>query len=920
MTGYAGIIPLDSHAPPITQPLNTNTVITATARLAHELRAQFDRHQLSLGKTAWESADVLSWDNWLRRIWQNLGATPGATLLDETQVVAAWEDIIRADIHRRMRGDEPLWNIHATAKTAVGAWRILNAWRIDLEQCAQSPREDHQCMVRWARQFQQLCATNNWTDPYCLADRLRDRLRDQFGDGDYPPALFAGSIGFANVELVSIELAGFDHLLPQQHAFIETLQKSGVAIQIGAPDTPINQKVEFHRYPNEAIQWLSAARWAREKLLADPTARLAIIAPDLNKSATAIEYALHQLLCPQQLAEPGLSTDLPWHLSLGKNLGSYAVARAAMDALAPMAGGLLPMDSLCRLMRSPFIHGADREAVARAKLEAWCRRWLPWQIRFRQFLKELPDVDKPDAHGPHCPLLIEALNAALPLLEDSDKAQSAAHWAQHFGQWLDALGWPGERGLDSDEFQAGRAFRRQLRNLALLDLTGAPMNAATALGWLRRRVDEQPFQVQAGDTQVQVLSVVEAAGQQFDGIWFGELVEAHWPPAQRPNPFIALPLQRQAGVFDASLEANNEYAATQQQRLIASGTEVVLSYPQQVDEVATEPSALAAPFDNPQDVTAADFDTPAAFIHGSKPELLAFIDIHGPTCATGAVKGGISLIENQAKCPFRAFAIHRLGAREIEQNEQGLGAGERGTLIHHALQLVWQEINSSKELHELPPERLQEIVDNAVEQSARRYQVSSGCGERFHQTQIRWASATVAEWLEMEKQRPVAFVIGETETETTLDLNGLELTFKMDRIDQMENGGLALIDYKTGVPASLANWGGARPQSPQLPLYALARQTAVEAVAYGRVRRGDCGFNGVAREAEFAPKVHALQSSTLKNDFADWDELMAHWRAALSELAREFLDGEARVDPLNPSVCAQCDLHGLCRIGGDSKD
>ena len=897
------------------------TLITATAHLAWAVVQQFDQHQLSLGKRAWESADVLSWRAWLERTWRGLGDDSRArpTLLNDWQLAAVWEDLIRRDIGRRAGRDAPLWNLHATAKSAVDAWRILNAWDIDLAQCARSSRADHQCLVRWAKQFQRLCAARNWIDPHCLTERLRAIV----GAGDAP----------GRVIPVAIELAGFDRLLPRQAALLAALKKAGVEVRISDSGESVNQTTETRHYPDETTQWLSAARWARQKLVDNPEARIAIIAPDLNKAAPAIEYALQQLLRPRQLAAPaapaalagrGANTDPPWHLSLGKPLSRHPLAGAALTALAPMAGRPLEMETLGQLMRSPFIRGADDEALARAELEAWCRRWLPWQMRFGSFLKELSDPQHPasGAWGRHCPILIRALKDAAALLEGGGKARAAGHWAHRFSEWLGQLGWPGERGLDSTEFQVEGAFRRELRNLALLDLTNAPMDAAAALGWLRRRVDEQPFQVESQAAPVQVLGVLEAAGQRFDHLWFGGLVEAHWPPAQRPNPFIAVHLQREAGVFESSLAASRERAAGHQAQIIASAGEVVLSRPRLVDNLAAEPSPLLAEAGEPIDVGAADFPTPANLIHAHQPEFQVFTDPRGPALAPnpgGAVKGGAALIENQAKCPFRAFAIHRLGARKVGQNARGLDAGERGSLIHRALQLAWGAIPSSAALHALSDDELREIIHHAAQQASRRYFVSSGCGERFHQTQVRWATHTLAEWFEVEKARAGAFTVSALEEEAVLNLDDLQLAFKADRIDRLENGGLALIDYKTGAPDSVTNWAGSRPQSPQLPLYAVAQEAPVEAVVYGRVRRGNCAFSGVARTAEPVagiPGVLPLANHRgLIQHFPHWDNLMAHWRSTLAALAREFVDGQARVDPLAAAVCQQCDLHGLCRIG-----
>ena len=921
------------------------TVITATERLARELRRAFDQCQLARGKAAWESADVLPYHACLQRIWLGLSADAHdrPILLNPWQLVAAWADIIRDDIRARERehDTDALWNTHASATSAVDAWRIVHAWNLDLAQCAQSGHRDHRCWLRWAEEFQRVCAARNWTDPYRLADRLCDLLggiRSAAATHDpVDPAALPGQIAFS----------GFDSLLPQQQSLIDALQSAGVEVDIAAPDASVNQQVEARAFEDESSQWLSAARWAREKLLADPqtkVAKVAIVAPNLAKAAPAIEYALQQILCPQQLLEPATGANaLPYHLSLGAKLIRHPVAHAALVALSPMAmamaGKPLPLASVSQLMLSPFIRGADSEAVARCKLEARYRRRLPYQIRFKQFLKALSrdhdhahsDNDHPDSE-PHCPLLLDALSAASALLENNDRerarVQTAGHWARRFSEWLDHLGWPGERVLDSDEFQAARALRQELQNLATLDLVAPPLSALAAWSWLQRRAAEQPFQVEAHDAPVQVLGVVEAAGQRFDALWFGDLLEADWPPAQRPNPFIHIRLQREAGIFEASLEHNRARAERLQARLIASasGNEVVLSRPLRVDDdVEAEPSPLfECDGDSAHiaDSQAALADTPANIMHRHQPEWERFIDTRAPAFAQGAVAGGIAVIENQAKCPFRAFALHRLGARDIEPNEQGLSGGERGSLIHRALQLAWDAIQSSEKLHALSGDELQAILRDAAEQAGRRYQVSSGCGERFHQTQTQWAVEVLSEWLEVEKQRDGAFVVSAREEATALRLSGLDLAFQIDRIDRMADGGLALIDYKTGAPDSLTNWGGERPQSPQLPLYAIAQSERVSTVAYARVKKGDCGFRGVTRNEPFAQSgVAPVENSlALKRDFDDWDALLAHWRRVLPQLAQEFVDGEARVDPLGPAICARCDLQGFCRVQSSNGD
>ncbi len=939
---------------------NSVTVITANQRLARELRQQFDRQQVADGKLAWESADVLPYAAWLPRTWQQLhdlhslaaGESPAPPapplLLNDAQLVAVWERIIRDDISRRARlasaeisgiSTEPLWNPYATAKSAVAAWQLCHQWDIALRQATASNQPDHRCLRRWANQFEQLCANRNWLDRHRLAARVMELLaaletRSETKPQTEPATDLARIFG-------QLELVGFDQLLPQQQALVTALQRAHIEITVTAPPAPSQQKIEFHSYPDAASQWLSAAQWAREQHTQNPQMRLAIIAPDMHQAAPAVEYALRQTLSPQQLVAPAVSAQLPYHLSLGDPLSQYPLVKAALVALAPLANQPLRSDALCQLVRSPFVRGAEREAMPRAQLERRLRAQLPYQIGFADFLKQLPQAEK----SCPCPRLTALLQSAWAAHEKNNprrKKRFISHWMKTFSEWLETLGWLGERALDSDEYQTVEAVREQLRYLATLDLTTPPIAAATALSWLQRRLQEQTFQVEAHSAaavQVQVLGILEAAGQQFDGLWFGDLVDRDWPPQVRPTPFLAPAAQRLAGVFAASTEHNYAHAARLQQRLIAASKHAVLSYPRQEDDIATVPSPLFAECAKNAGGAATahheppySFATPANIVHAQRPKLTEFVDACGPKFPPHArAKGGSSLLKNQAQCPFRAFAVHRLAAQEqaLDANAQGLDAAQRGSLLHHALQLVWQKIQRSQKLRALAEQQLHEIVHAAVTTASARYQLISGCGAQFAETQNQWAQAVVREWLQVEQQREVAFSVQALEQRISFTLHGLELNLSIDRIDVCETGARTLIDYKTGAQTSVSGWRGARLQDPQLPLYAIALMDAdadhhhhananqpIETLAFARLKAGQCKYIGITNHHHVTanpPFTPLAEQRALKAEFADWQAMLTHWRHALANLATEFLQGQARVDPLL-NACKFCQLDGLCRI------
>jgi hypothetical protein len=123
-----------------------------------------------------------------------------------------------------------------------------------------------------------------------------------------------------------------------------------------------------------------------------------------------------------------------------------------------------------------------------------------------------------------------------------------------------------------------------------------------------------------------------------------------------------------------------------------------------------------------------------------------------------------------------------------------------------------------------------------------------------------------------------------------------------------------LIDYKTGNAVTGA-WMGERPAEPQLPLYCLARPEMPDAVAFGRVRRGECALSGLAAHVGVADGVTELQGSRYAAEFRSWPALLATWRARLEGLAAAFRSGAAPVDPKKRAVtCSTCDLATLCRV------
>ena len=172
----------------------------------------------------------------------------------------------------------------------------------------------------------------------------------------------------------------------------------------------------------------------------------------------------------------------------------------------------------------------------------------------------------------------------------------------------------------------------------------------------------------------------------------------------------------------------------------------------------------------------------------------------------------------------------------------------------------------------------------------------------------------IAAWLEIETLR-APFSVEPPEQERSVTLGRLKLNTRVDRVDRLPDGGRAVIDYKSGT-ADPRDWLGNRPDEPQLPIYAVTGLQSPTAVLFAQLLTGDLRYRGVAEQDGLAPEVGAYGAARKKpDDPEDWHALLTHWQVAVTALAEEFVQGEARVAPkYGADTCRYCHLQVLCRI------
>ncbi|HKK16677.1 MAG TPA: PD-(D/E)XK nuclease family protein, partial [Gammaproteobacteria bacterium] len=289
-------------------------------------------------------------------------------------------------------------------------------------------------------------------------------------------------------------------------------------------------------------------------------------------------------------------------------------------------------------------------------------------------------------------------------------------------------------------------------------------------------------------------------------------------------------------------------------------------------------------------------------------KLDVFVDEEAPAIpAKQATPGGSGIFKDQALCPFRSFARHRLHARGLQSVDTGLNPVNRGLLVHEVMQNFWMHDRDSSSLSEGGEQHLQNRIDKAIQQALKKFrrQQPETMTENFIALERYRLARLLEEWLTIEISRS-PFSVREIEQWHTIEFAGMKIRMRIDRIDELADGRLVIIDYKTGY-VNVNDWLDERPADPQLPLYAVTTSGNVAAIVYGKVKRGECKYQGLAAEEDLLPSVKLPVTM-------DWETQVAQWQTILAGLAREFQQGIAAVMPRDNKACAQCDLHGFCRI------
>lgn len=872
------------------RPAGGVTVLTVNNRLARRLVQEYAQQTRALCSVG-EMPQIVPWSGWVSQQLVLAGFHDSLpthqVLLDTFGSQLLWGRVIQT-----LEAQAPLLDTQQAAAAAQQADRLIDEWKIEVD--SSSTTEEYQHFMLWREHYRDALERLDALDPNRAIERLIELVRSGLP---------------VKSELL---LAGFSEITPRMSELFDALEERGVSISVLEQEALSQTKLSRMLLDTAQHEWLAAARWARANLAAQPEGRFAIVAVSLEAEVAFARRTLDRVLNDESDADPDGTHTFSYNVAVARPLSEWQAARAMLAWLRTFVlfkeQRKVRASELGTALLAGYCAGDLAEQGERANIDAGWRHHQVSELSVTGWSKKIESLKQ----------LSPAWHLAWQAWTELPRHGSVRFWSSAFRQTLSTLGFPGRTKQSSTVYQVLEALDQLFEHFDSLSPLLEQLSASEALNVLGRLARSTPFQPQRDvSARLDVLGMLEAEGGQWDGVWVLGLTDEVFPAIAKPNPFVPLSELRRVGAPRATPEREREWAAHMFSQLCALAPSVVLSSAKHEGERGLRPSPLMQHIE----VTPADSLT---FNEAPQSEPVEFVqDEQAPVLrAEENVKGGIALLETQARNPLWAFMRYRLGAYGLPAYSDLAPASARGMFLHAVMEAVWKTLGSQQACQRaMASGELEDILGAAIRHASDLELIDFNPALRA--LEEKRAFRIVSAWLILECERE-PFVAAQVEERHAIVTDGLTLSVRLDRMDQLDDGSRVVIDYKGGgkLPAVVTDWQRERPVHLQLPAYAavLAQEGVLDSIA---------GLVLVRLHASGQPPVGllrqdiGLEGPTLfeKANYqdADWSVTMQRLKDVVYALIGEFTSGRASNQSWSRTDMQFCDVPALLRFYDDDQ-
>lgn len=830
-------------------------VVTSTARQAYELKYAWSFSHAQSGVEAFKSPQIYSFDEWLQRVYEDLSSKG----IPQANRFLITHSTLRLAFQLCTPNAE--YENHVLATTR--AWRTYVEWNLKRVEPDLDTTENGRLFRKWVRRFQRF---QNKEGLVTLAEL---------------PALINQVLTKKLWRPEAVSFFGLVDISPSRQELITQLNQHGCEVSHLQPALGDEKRHQIIKFESSSRERSTLVTWVRSKLSElGANSRIGVIVPDLATVAPRLrrQFEASFFDC--------YSVDRVVNIGLGFPLRDTRLCKDVIQFL-DWTTRELGYEEVLQLGRSPYLGNLGIPCTFPEN--------FPERMYFREFVfhqKEKTNVPR--------------LKSILKLC--SGKKQDLSDWISRTITMLHEVGWGSYANEETRRAQA--AFMLLFNELAKLSPLLGPVSWSRAVALIRSALRAQTLTVDIRNTPVQVLTREEAVGLVFDALWVTGTSEESWPPKIDLNPMIPISVQRKAHVPRVTQGQILSWAKKVSADWARTAPTAIFSYVDEEQDNAdffVESSRLLARHQNVEVLSILTQWELAARDHpwGTLPKeniLRQYSPERGTKLPSTTTWIRSSTVRDQARCPFRAWAIHRLDLPDKVKPHRIPNVLDRGTDVHELTENLLQTAKSRDEISKLGESEIAVAVDRVLKKRSRRLPA------RFIQTERERLTKLALRWIEFETNRQEFSVVA-LEKKYSTTLAGLDLSLRVDRIDTTEDLACLVIDYKTGT-ASPNSWLPPRLMEPQMPLYAVTIPET-DGIAFQRVpASGSITMTGFANKEDEKKKLKTVPE-LLGEDFY---EAKLKWKDTLENTVREFKNGEASVNPINvKTVCQYCHLMGFCR-------
>jgi ATP-dependent helicase/nuclease subunit B len=566
--------------------------------------------------------------------------------------------------------------------------------------------------------------------------------------------------------------------------------------------------------------------------------------------------------------------------SAGQPLLDTPAATLLRVLLAAIDSGFAPVDLLALLKHPLCSLGLSRAALldAARRLDRKCLRGLkptPGLAALRAHIDGAKFGDAADRR--QVVDLVDRLEAATSDLAAEMAKSAAPH------DLLDATIAAAERLAAADTLWSGEAGEALADVLAGVRIAwqGRPVitggdwptlfDAMLAPEMVRPRFGRHP--------RLAIWGPLEARLQRADLLILGGLNEGTWPPSVETGPWINRPMRTALGLPQperrVGLSAHDFAAALAAER-------VLLTRAEREGGAPTVPSRWLARLDALFDYDRESGRPPPPYIQRGRRSWLAWAEALDrsrdykpwprpeprPPLAARPTKLSVSRVEQWRRDPYGLYARSILGLDKLDPLEAELGAADRGSALHDALDEFLKDHPSGLLPSDALP-RFEALGEKHLSTLLAAPAERAFWWPRF-QRLARWFIGTE------NARRAAGTRLLASETNGAITVGSLRIEARADRIDEIEPDGWEIIDYKTGRVPSQKELKGLF--APQLLLEAaMAEQGGFDKIK-GKARAVHLSYwqaNGLGQGGE----VKEIKES---------DELVKAMLALVAKMAAHF--------------------------------